>query len=149
MSEQLFDRPLPRGVLLASGALVATTLLFAALGHSTGIGRVADKPGAAAAEREFRIFDRAAGGMEVFDARSGHLILVMPTGEGGFVRATMRALAQERRQVGLGPETPFRLARTADGRLALEDPAVQRRIDLDAFGPSNSGQFKPILDAPK
>jgi putative photosynthetic complex assembly protein len=147
MSEQLFDRPLPRGILLASGALVAATLLFAAAGRTTGIGRVADAPARVAAEREFRIFDRAAGGMDVFDARSGELILVMPTGEGGFVRATMRALAQERRQVGLGPEIPFRLERLADGRLALEDPAIGRRIDLDAFGPSNSGQFRPILAA--
>jgi putative photosynthetic complex assembly protein len=42
---------------------------------------------------------------------------------------------------------PFRLALHADGRLTLEDPATSRTIELQAFGPANSGAFARLLPA--
>ena len=57
------------------------------------------------------------------------------------IRATMRGLARERIRSGIGSETPFKLTRWSDGTLSLLDETSGRRIDLDAFGPTNAGAF--------
>jgi putative photosynthetic complex assembly protein len=54
---------------------------------------------------------------------------------------------RERKRENIGSEPPFRLSRLVDGRVTLEDPAIRRRIDLDAFGRSNVGAFSAILEA--
>jgi hypothetical protein len=40
---------------------------------------------------------------------------------------------------------PFQLALHTDGRLTLVDPAINRTIELEAFGPANSGAFARLL----
>ncbi len=42
----------------------------------------------------------------------------------------------------MGAETPFRLTRWSDGRLSLDDPATDRHVDLEAFGPTNVGRLR-------
>jgi len=42
---------------------------------------------------------------------------------------------------------PFHLALHVDGRLTLEDPVTARTIELEAFGPTNSGAFARLLPA--
>ena len=69
-------------------------------------------------------------------------------GEDGFLRGTLRGLAQARQRDGLGPERPFSLTRYDDGRLALADEATGRRVPLEAFGPTNAGAFARLLPAP-
>jgi putative photosynthetic complex assembly protein len=57
----------------------------------------------------------------------------------------MRGLAHDRKSRGIGAAPPFLLSRWNDGRLALEDTATRRQIDLDAFGSSNKDAFAQLL----
>ncbi|MDW8445235.1 MAG: photosynthetic complex assembly protein PuhC [Acetobacteraceae bacterium] len=76
-------------------------------------------------------------------ARSSSLV---PPGEGGFVRATLRGLARERRmnEAG-GAEVPFRVSVWEDGRLTLEDTATGRLVDLGAFGQTQVQTFARLV----
>jgi putative photosynthetic complex assembly protein len=59
----------------------------------------------------------------------------------------MRGLAQERLRDGIGSETPFTLTHWDDGTMSLADKTTGREIQLDAFGPTNSGAFAQIFTA--
>jgi putative photosynthetic complex assembly protein len=91
-------------------------------------------------QRELRFVDAPGGDVLALDARSGDTVARF-TGEQGFVRGTLRALARERNRRGLGPETPLQLVAHSDGRLTLHDPSTGARIGLEAFGSSNLAVF--------
>lgn len=99
----------------------------------------------AQAVRSFTAEDADDGSVTVRDARDGRAVFVMPPGEDGFMRGTLRGLARDRRLRGLGPEAPFRLTAWNDGRLTLDDPATGRRLDLLAFGQTNAEAFLRLL----
>ena len=86
--------------------------------------------------------------MYVWDASSDQLLVSLQPGTENFIRGVMRGLARERRSHSLDRETPFRIARHSDGRLTLQDLATGRRIDLQAFGPTNVGSFERLLQVP-
>jgi putative photosynthetic complex assembly protein len=137
---------MPRGLLLAVGALLALTLLAVAL--LGGTPREARTPDAAAvATRLLRFDDGPDGSVAVFDAKSGALLRNLQ-GEQGFVRGALRALARERRAREIGPQPPFELAARADGRLTLTDTATGARVDLESFGPTNAAAFARLLTLP-
>lgn len=137
----------PRRPLYAAAALIVFTIVAAFAGRITGIGKVTTTPAAAVETRELRFDDAPDGAVLVRAAADGRLVMTLPPKTNHFVRGTLRGLVRDRRREGLGPEAPFRLSRLADGRIALEDPATARRIDLDAFGRSNAGAFSAILEA--
>ena len=137
--------PVPRKPLLALWALVLATLLFAATARLTGLGTTTTADPPTVAQRELRFEDRADGGIDVLDARSGQRIGDVDPGTNGFLRSAMRGLARERKRSGLDDSQPFRLLGRADGRLTLEDPATGRRIDLEAFGSTNAAVFARLL----
>jgi putative photosynthetic complex assembly protein len=97
------------------------------------------------ASRDLRFLDRDDGGVAVYSAPDGRLVHVLPHGTNGFARGVLRGLARDRRRSDIGSEQAFRLVRFADGRLSLDDPATGRRIDLDAFGPTNVAVFARLL----
>jgi len=130
------------GLVVVTVAATATARLSGA-----GAGTLVAAETAARVERDLRFAERKTGGIDVIDARTGSRIDELRPGADGFIRATLRGMARERRRRGLGPEVPFRLALHVDGRLTLEDPAIGRTIELQAFGPSNSGAFARLLPA--
>ena len=67
------------------------------------------------------------------------------TGEQGFLRGTLRALARERRLRNLTSDAPFELTLLEDGRLSINDTLTKKGIDLEAFGPDNVAVFVEIL----
>ncbi len=69
------------------------------------------------------------------------------SGEQGFLRGTLRALARERKVRHLSPLSPFELALHEDGRLSITDTLTHQGIDLEAFGPDNLAVFVQILQA--
>ena len=87
------------------------------------------------------------GGIDIHDAADGATISTVPPGVGGFVRATMRGLARERRREDIGEEIPFTLTRWTDGTVSLEDKTTGRRVNLDAFGPTNAEAFARLFNA--
>jgi putative photosynthetic complex assembly protein len=97
--------------------------------------------------RELRFEDRDDGAVAVYEAADGATVDVLAPGTNGFVRGVMRGLARERKRQEIGQQPPFRLTRWADGRLTLDDTATGRRIELAAFGPTNTGAFARLLHA--
>ena len=133
----------PRWVLWTTAFLLLFTLGSVALVRITGNGP--DQLAAATlSERLLRFEDSANGGVAVIDGETGQLLTTM-TGEQGFLRGSLRALARDRIARKVGPEQPFKLIARTDGRLTLFDPVTGQRIDLESFGPTNAGVFAPFL----
>jgi putative photosynthetic complex assembly protein len=136
---------LPRGMLLAIGALVLVSLVGTAAVRLSGVA-IHEPDAAALASRSLRFEDGPDGSVLVVDAETGQAAATL-TGEQGFLRGTLRALVRERKQHGAaGAEQPFQLISRVDGRLTLVDPATGRHIDLESFGPKNAGVFARLLN---
>lgn len=94
-------------------------------------------------QRELHFVDAPNGDVLALDAASRETVARF-SGEQGFVRGTLRALARERSRRGLGADAPVQLIGQADGRLTLRDPATGERIGLEAFGSSNLAVFASL-----
>ena len=133
----------PRWVLWATAGLLSFTLMAVALVRITGQGP--DQLAAATvSERLLRFEDAAGGGVAVIDGETGKLLTTI-TGEQGFFRGAVRALARDRIARKIGAEEPFKLISRADGRLTLFDPVSGQRVDLESFGPTNAAVFAQFL----
>lgn len=138
-------RAYPTIPLAGAVGLVVITVVAVVLVRIGGESTVAPDPGPAVAALELRFEDRPDGSVAVFDAADGALLDTVESGEHGFLRATMRSLANARRQSGAGPEQPFTLMKTDAGRLLLIDSVTDRRIDLWAFGETNARSFSRLF----
>jgi putative photosynthetic complex assembly protein len=150
MSHEIFPNGgVPRGPLLAIGALLLATLVTVSAVRLSGM-PIRQPDAEPTVSRTLRFEDRPDGSVAVIEARENRELVRM-TGEHGFLRGALRALSRERAMRGLGPEHPFELIGRADGRLTLVDPATGERIDLESFGPTNAGVFARLLelDAPR
>jgi putative photosynthetic complex assembly protein len=145
MRETQGQKPFPRAAVWGAAGIALLSVLAAAAGRLANIGTVHAPESAAAVSRELTFVDRATGGVEVKDARTGETLEIILPGEGGFVRGVMRSFARERRLAGAVGETPVRLVRAENGRLWIIDDATGRRVELDAFGPQNIGAFGRYL----
>jgi putative photosynthetic complex assembly protein len=145
MHEQAHELDVPRAPLLAAGALVILALVCATAVRMTGVGAVHAPDAATVAARELLFRDRTDGGIDVLDAQAMHVIYTVPPETNGFLRGTMRGLARERKRQGVSADVPFRLLGRADGRLTLEDPGTQRRVDIESFGPTNAAVFSSLM----
>jgi putative photosynthetic complex assembly protein len=146
MSEEFEAQPFPRAPLIAVALLLAATLALVVSARMMGRSASAGPPAAAIASRELVFQDREDGTVRVVDAHSRATIQVIERSQNGFLRATMRGLARDRRSRGVGSEAPFRLTERSDGALTLEDPSTGRIVNLEAFGRTNSGSFERFLD---
>lgn len=135
----------PRGPLVGVVLLVAAAVFSVALVRVTGIGGSRTPDSAAVAARDLRFEDRPDGSIDVYDFRDNRLVSAIAPGTNGFMRGTLRGLSRDRKRQGVGPDEPFRLIARADGRLTLEDPSTGRRVDLESFGPTNTGAFAQLL----
>lgn len=134
----------PHFALTGAALLIAFTLTVAGLARLAGPSSTGDEGAPATESRILRFEDRDDGAVVVID-ETDHTTSVASPGTNGFLRGVLRGLARERRQHAIGSEPPFRLTRHADNGLTLEDVATGRRIDLDAFGPTNAGAFARFL----
>jgi putative photosynthetic complex assembly protein len=139
----------PKGALIAAGALIGFSLVATAavrFERLTAQSDVAAKPQVAPVQSiDIRFVDEADGSVSVRDSRNGLVVTTLAPGTNGFVRSVMRGLAHERKRRGLDAGPPFRISQWAGGRLALEDTATGRLIDLDAFGDTNKDAFAQML----
>lgn len=141
------ENPIPRAALLGAAAVVALALLLATTSRISGIGQTHMPASTPYAVRDLRFGDRVDGGVVITEWPSGDVVAVLPPGTNGFARGVMRGLARDRRAREIGSEPPFRLTHWSDGRLSLEDPSTGRRIELDAFGPTNTAVFARLMGA--
>lgn len=138
----------PRAPLLAAAGVIAVTIGGVAMVRSLGV-EPTRPVGTAEITRVLRFEDTAHGAIRITDARTGQVVTELAPGTGGFVRATLRGLARERRRSSApGPESPFTLTAWSGGQLTLEDPETGRFVDLGAFGPTQVETFTAILLAP-
>jgi putative photosynthetic complex assembly protein len=137
---------LPRGVIIAAGALVAFAISITLFGHLSGVGAVHMPDVKPYKVLELRFEDRADGAVVVNDASDGAKLFTVEPGVGGFVRATMRGMARERHRQDIGEQPPFTLTRWTDGTVSLQDKATGRTINLDAFGPTNAEAFARLFN---
>lgn len=147
MSAPYENVSLPRAPLMGIVALVAVAILGVATVRVTGLGASKQADAAAVAVRDLRFEDRPDGGIDVYDARDDRLVDTVAPATNGFIRGTLRGLSRDRKRAGVGPDEPYRLVARADGRLTLEDPSTGRRVDLESFGPTNTGAFAKFLGA--
>ena len=147
MSQDHRPESVPRGALIAIGGLVALTICAATVGRLTGATETT-LTSSPVISRELLFRDRADGAVVVFDARDPSTpIEVVPPESNGFLRGTMRGLAQQRLRQDADRDVPFRLTQWADSRLTLEDPTTHRMLDLEAFGVTNETAFARLLTA--
>jgi putative photosynthetic complex assembly protein len=137
----------PKWILYFAGGIIAFSLISVALIRITGNGP--DQIAAAAiSERLLRFDDMPNGGVSVTDGVTGARVAELH-GEQGFVRGALRALTRERHSRQIGSKQPFKLTARVDGRLTLTDPSTGQRVDLESFGPTNSGEFLRFLEPVK
>jgi putative photosynthetic complex assembly protein len=133
----------PQWVLYCAAGIIAFSLISVGLIRITGNGP--DQKAAAPTVQRSLIFqDQHDGGVRVEDGLTGKTLAVLH-GEQGFVRGTLRALSRERYSRGIGSEVPFDLIARVDGRVTLFDPSTGQRVDLESFGPTNTGEFARFL----
>jgi putative photosynthetic complex assembly protein len=130
-------------ILVALGISIVLLLVFI---NSRNLSQVREPDAAPTKVLQLRFEDRPDGSIAVINYKTGQEIDSIQ-GEAGFVRGTLRGLAQERKRRGLDSGPPFELIYRADGRLTLFDTATGRMIDLESFGPTNAGTFFKLFNA--
>lgn len=144
------DPTVPRGAIIAAAALILFTLVMTAAvtkGYlpKSGSPELSRTNVAPAQERQLRFTDRDDGAVVITDADSGETVKTINYGEGGFLRASLRRMAKERRKVGVGAEPPFTLTRWANGALSLEDPVTDKTVEIYGYGPDHTAMFAEML----
>jgi putative photosynthetic complex assembly protein len=138
---------LPKHIALVLGLVMLATLILVAVVRYSGVDiRYADSPSQQV--RLLRFADMDNGDIGVINAQDGSE-LARFSGEQGFMRGALRAMARERKRRDIGPMDPFELHARTDGRLTLIDPATHMRLDLESFGPTNAGLFAQLLQDPQ
>ena len=145
MSQPSPPEHFPRKILIAFGTLIAVSLLLVTAAVLLGYNPSQVAPSPPVLSRDLRFSDAPDGNTLVQDVTDNRTIAVLPPGIEGFVRGILRAVSRERHNRQLPPETPFRLARLADGRLTLTDLGTKKTIELTSFGPTNEASFAVFL----
>jgi putative photosynthetic complex assembly protein len=140
---------LPRGVLIGAGLLLAFAFSITLFGRSADVGAVHMPSSQPYQILHLHFADQNDGGITITDAVSGGVLSQIQPGTNGFLRSMMRGFAHERSRDGIGAETPFTLTRWDDGTLSVTDETTGRRVDLDAFGPSQTEPFASLFGSRK
>ena len=135
----------PRSQIVRVVLLTGFAVGAVAIGRLGDIGTTRLPEAQAVQVLDLTVQDRSDGAVALSDARNGSLVALVQPGQDGFLRAALRVMAQARLREGLPREPPFRLTRWDNGTLSLDDLASGRRINLEAFGPTNAAAFARLL----
>jgi putative photosynthetic complex assembly protein len=131
-------------------AALAMIMALIAVSRLSGFEPESSLPNQAAEETMRLKFEDAAGGVVlVRDSATGKVIEDFGTGEGAFLRATLRALVNQRRKEGATAQGDFRLERHNGHQFYLIDEATGRTLALNAFGPDNTAVFAAFMSNQK
>ncbi|NRA29182.1 MAG: hypothetical protein HRU11_02890 [Parvularculaceae bacterium] len=133
--------------LISLGILLAIVLVMVFL---TGPAED-DGFGTTLVESRSLIFEESravSGSVNVINADTMEPLLTLTSGEGGFTRTALRALAYNRRLHDVAPNVPLILGKTDKGRIFIIDPSTDKSIAVSSFGQSNADQLQSLLSAP-
>lgn len=133
------------------GFVIFTALLLVVIGVGSFMKAGAPERQADASvlvQKDLFFRDLPDGSVGVIAANNGEVIAKV-SGQAGFVRGILRAMARERRIRQIISDDAFILTSHSDGRLTLLDPATQNRIDLESFGRDNAAEFAAFLNSPR
>lgn len=145
MNPVLRDPGLSHRTVILTLAALTTIFAWASIARRT----TPDLPPPAkpiADQRAFTVTGGTPGPLELKDAETGRVFKSYTAQQDGFVRSTLGGFIRTRRLHDVDLTQPYTIVRFTDGQLALEDPAMQRRIDLIAFGSMNAAVFRELLD---
>jgi putative photosynthetic complex assembly protein len=135
-------------LLIVLAGVVMAVMVATLIARLTGYQADSTPTSAVIEMREIGFRDLPRGVVEVYEWHSGQTIVLIPSGEGSFIRGVVRSLVRQRRGLPADAATRFELARHSDGRLVLTDPETTESIDLIAFGPTQMAAFAQLLDSP-
>jgi len=147
VSDPFEGRPFPRAVLIGAALLIGFVILAAALVRVTGVGGTETPLPPVVELRELVFIDDGAGGAVVRIAGENGTVAELRSGIDGFVLGVMRGMVRERKAYDAPIDAPYLLSLREGGVLLFEDPLTGRRIDLRAFGPTNTEAFARLLRA--
>lgn len=131
----------------ALGVVVLSIVLicFAVVTGKGQVGRTIGKP---AVERAISFRTNATGEFSVLDAETAETLGSFGTGAGAFIRMSVRSMTLNRTSKGIPYDLPYRLVRTADGKMSFIDPETGHFIKLNAFGSVAMTSFSQFLPNP-
>ncbi len=135
----------PKEVLLSAAVLIVVTVVGSAAARLFGVGQMQETTARPLQVLALRFEDQSDGSVLVRRADDGAIIYTIAPETNGFMRATLRGLARERRRSGFGDAMPFRLTHWDDGRMSLDDTTTGRHVALEAFGETNAGAFARLF----
>jgi putative photosynthetic complex assembly protein len=145
MSDPFEGRPFPRAVLVGAALLIGFVILAAALVRVTGVGGTETPLPPIVESRELVFVDEAGSTTRVQIAGEDGTLAELESGVDGFVLGVMRGMVRERKAYDAPLDAPYLLSLREGGVLLFEDPQTGRRIDLRAFGPTNTDAFARLL----
>ncbi|MFN7056287.1 photosynthetic complex assembly protein PuhC [Hyphomonas sp.] len=139
------DASPPKALLIACAALVVFALMGVSVVRLTGTTHTSDWRPMTVETLTFRFADAENGAILAINDATGALVHRWDPATGGFVRTSLRSLAQKRDRNGVGQEPAFALHLTANGNYILEDPSTGQWVALDAFGKDNVSEFDKLF----
>jgi putative photosynthetic complex assembly protein len=137
---------MPRWFLPLTGLVLASVL---GLSAAARLSQAHVAPPAVIASAALRFADGPNGSVLASTA-DGRVLATIPARDDGFLRMTLRLLAEQRMRQGFNGQAPFILSEQVDKRFVLTDPTIGQHVELDDFGPSNVVEFSSLLqDAEK
>jgi putative photosynthetic complex assembly protein len=147
VSDPFEGRPFPRAVLVGAALLIGFVILAAAMVQLTGVGGTDTPLPPVVESRELVFLDDGAGTTTVRIAGDDGKLAELESGVDGFVLGVMRGMVRERNAYDAPLDAPYLISLREGGVLLFEDPLTGRRIDLRAFGPTNTDAFARLLRA--
>jgi putative photosynthetic complex assembly protein len=136
-----------RMLIKVLAGLAGFALLLTLLAQTTGIGAAKTDHGQAVATFDVTMVEASNGSVALRSAKDGSVLVGFDEGRGGFFRGAIRAFALKRRQLDVAPEVPFTVTRWESGHLTLTDTGTGHQIPVDAFGPTVTSMFAPLVGA--
>jgi putative photosynthetic complex assembly protein len=128
-------------------ALAGFALLLTLLAQTTGIGAAKTDHGQPIATYDVTMIEASDGGVALRSAKDGSVLVGFDKGRGGFFRGAIRAFSLKRHQLNVAPEVPFTVTRWESGHITLTDKGTGHQIPVDAFGPTVTAMFAPLVGA--
>lgn len=140
------SHPLPRPIIIGGAALMIAVVVLCAGARATGVGVTTAPEPVTVASRDLVFKEADDGALTVSEAASGREVKAFAAGEGGFIRAMVRGLVRNRTRYGEPGVGDFRVSRSSDGGIWVQDLGTKQNIDLRAFGPTQVQAFAPLLE---